>query len=487
MRLSRPWMLANLFVVVSVTLIKADGPTIKWVRRLDDAKRIATAEKKDLLINFTGIEWCGWCQVLDHAVLSKKEFAPAASDFVLVDLDFPNDRTQLGELQDLYEKWAKDYLIYGYPTVVLADASGKPYAYTGYEKGLTPAIFLAQLKTHQQVRETRDRELTAAQDLSGGARAQKLHAAIEAVAKSLGTIEDRQDDPVLALYADEVAEIRRLDADNAQKLRAIYDVRAAAREDYRRSESIFKQLGRFSSKESWPEAIAYLDKQLMEVKDVAIQFRLEVRRYLYLEWDGQNAKALETAERLVKDPRCDLDQRDWLYRRLALCLIRLGRLDEAIACFDQQIAAAADRPDARLVFLDWKANHLLSTDRRAECVAAYRQFRAATVPYSEQWQEATGLMAMALVRNGQHSEAIALHEEELKLYRQQGSDVDVAGTLMSIAQSQHVLGMDTEARQVLNEAEKHIPAKAGKQADQKSIDALHDRITTLRKTVGLEE
>ncbi len=487
MQVSRLWMLAIFCAAVPVTLLKADGPTIKWVRRLDDAKRIGAAENKDLLINFTGIEWCGWCQVLDRAVLRKKEFAPAASDFVLVDLDFPTDRAQLGELKDLYEKWQKDYLIHGFPTVVLADASGKPYAYTGYEKGLTPASFLAELKTHQQVRQMRDRELAAAKELSGGARAQKLHAAIEAVAKSLGTTEDRQDDPVLTLYADEVAEIRRLDADNSQKLRAVYDTRAAAREDYRRREAIFEQLARFSSKESYPEAIAYLDKQLIEVKDVAIQWRLELRRYSYLEWNEENAKALETAEQLVKDPRCDLDRRDWLHRRRAFCLVRLGRIDEAIDCYDQQIAAAVNRPDARLTFLDWKANFLFSTDRHAECIAAYRQFRAATELYSEEWQQATGMLAFALVRDGHHREVIALHEEELKLYRKQGSDPEVAGTLLSIARSQHALGLDDAARQTIHEAEKNIPLKAGKPSDKKSIDELRDALTALRTTVGLEK
>src|SRR3972149_6961160 len=100
--------------------IEADTPRVKWVLRLDAAKRIATAEKKDLLINFTGIEWCGWCQVLDRAVLSKKEFAPVANDFILVDLDFPHDRAQLGDLRDSYEKGQKHYLIHGFRQVGLA-------------------------------------------------------------------------------------------------------------------------------------------------------------------------------------------------------------------------------------------------------------------------------------------------------------------------------------------------------------------------------
>lgn len=476
-------MLSNL------AFVEADTPGVKWLRRLDDANRIATAEKKDLLINFTGTEWCGWCKILDREVLGKKEFAPVADDFVLVDLDFPNDREQLADLHDSYEIWKTHYLIHAFPTIVLADSGGKPYAYTGYEKGLTPESFLAELRRHQLVRQKRDENLAAAKDSSGALRAQRLHAAIEAVGKSLGTIEDRRDDPVLALYADEVAEIRSLDADNSQKLRALYDARTAARDDYYRGEAVFRELAQFFGKGGCSQAVAFLDQRIPEVKGADLQWRLELARYSYLESEEQYAKALETAQRLVKDPRADLDRRDQLYRSLARCLVRLNRIDEAIAVYDQQIEAAADRPEAQLTFMDWKANFLLSTDRYAECIVAYHEFRAATQPFSKEWLEATGLLALAYVKNDQHREAIALHEEELELQRKNGADADVIDSLLWIARSQHALGNSDEARQSLHEAERCISAvaaKAAKIADQKSSDAQREILMKLRKVIDAE-
>ncbi len=76
---------------------------------------------KDLLVNFTGLEWCPWCRVLYDKILVRDEFAPAANDFVLVDLDFPVDHDDLGPLKDSYNGWVRKYLIRGYPTIVLAD------------------------------------------------------------------------------------------------------------------------------------------------------------------------------------------------------------------------------------------------------------------------------------------------------------------------------------------------------------------------------
>src|SRR5262249_5754883 len=159
------------------------------------------------------------------------------------ELDFPNDRDQLGELKDQYLKWVEQYLIQGYPTVVLADPTGRPYAYfVGYKSGTTPAAYLEQLHKAQAARIARDREFASAKEATGAARAQKLHAALSAVAENLGSTEGHEDDPVLVLYKAEVDEIRRLDAENILGLKAIYDTRIAARDAYRSNQTVLKEL-----------------------------------------------------------------------------------------------------------------------------------------------------------------------------------------------------------------------------------------------------
>ena len=57
----------------------------EWIQNFTDAKAKAKAEKKHLLIDFTGSDWCGWCIKLDEEVFSKEAFkTEAPKHFVLV-------------------------------------------------------------------------------------------------------------------------------------------------------------------------------------------------------------------------------------------------------------------------------------------------------------------------------------------------------------------------------------------------------------------
>ncbi len=123
-----------------------------WMRDYQAAQERAKAEKKDLLINFTGSDWCGWCIRLDQEVFSKGDFANlAGKNFVFVFLDFPNapdlqakvvDTAKRDELRDRYG-------VQGFPTILLTFADGTPYAKTGYKPG-GPEGYLTHLaELHQ--------------------------------------------------------------------------------------------------------------------------------------------------------------------------------------------------------------------------------------------------------------------------------------------------------------------------------------------------
>jgi tetratricopeptide (TPR) repeat protein len=391
----------------------------------------------------------------------------------------------LGDLKGPYLKWVEQYLIQGYPTIVLADQSGRPYAYfVGYEEGVTPTAYVDQLRKAKETRIKRDRELAAAQGATGAVRAQKLHAAILAVADRLGSIENHDDDPVLALYGNEVDEIRRLDADNGLGLKSLYDARIAARDAYRRRQAVFKELEQFSGKNDWSAAISYLDRRIPEITDNEIRFQLEVHRIAYLEANKQYAEALEAIHRLVADPGCPVDDRLHLLRREATCLRRLGRIDEAVAAFDRQIAAASDRQQAKLSLMKWRAEVLLASTRRADAVVAYRELLAATAANSPEWTEATGLLAIALVRNGQHEDAITAYRKVIELSKHSAHTDPVAHYLLAIARSQHALERDDEARQTLEEVARSIPTAADKPAEQNVIDRLRKELAEMHQTIG---
>ena len=190
------------FTVTSACLLAAgDG----WMTDFDEAKKEAEAGKKDLLMDFTGSDWCGWCIRLKEEVFSKEAFKKAAPDhFVMLELDFPKSveqseslKTQNSLLRDFYE-------IQGYPSIVLTDAEGRAYAKTGYQKGGAEA-YLSHLEELRQIRVKRDEAFAKAESATGLEKAKLL----QVVLKAIG-----DDDLIRKHYGTVADEIIELDAED---------------------------------------------------------------------------------------------------------------------------------------------------------------------------------------------------------------------------------------------------------------------------------
>ena len=108
-----------------------------WSHDFEAAKKQAAEQKKDLLVDFTGSDWCGWCIKLNEEVFSHDPFKTGVADkFVLVEIDFPRDKSKLSdETQKQNAMLQKQFSIQGFPTILLMDAAGLPYAQTGYQAG----------------------------------------------------------------------------------------------------------------------------------------------------------------------------------------------------------------------------------------------------------------------------------------------------------------------------------------------------------------
>ncbi len=139
MNLLRPSLAAALAALALAPLATAGDSS--WHPDLLPALEKAKAENKDLLVDFTGSDWCGWCIKLDEEVFAKDEFRAYADEhFVLVALDFP---TQDGETwkampEDLHARNSEHqaaFNIQGFPTILLMTAEGVAYGRTGYQPG----------------------------------------------------------------------------------------------------------------------------------------------------------------------------------------------------------------------------------------------------------------------------------------------------------------------------------------------------------------
>lgn len=111
-----------------------------WETDYDKALSLAQKTGRDLLVDFSGSDWCGWCIRLEKEVFSNKAFLKRASeDFVLVLLDFP--RKKKVENAERNAEIRDQFNVSGYPTVLLLGKTGKPYARTGYREGGAEAYF----------------------------------------------------------------------------------------------------------------------------------------------------------------------------------------------------------------------------------------------------------------------------------------------------------------------------------------------------------
>ena len=153
-----------------------------WSSDFAASKKEAAESKKDLLIDFTGSDWCGWCIKLNKEVFSQDTFKAGVKDkFVLVELDYPQDKSKLSaETIKQNEELSKAYSVQGFPTILLTDADGKPFAATGYEAG-GPEAYVKHLDELRAKKVARDEAFATAAKASGVEKAKALVAALEAM------------------------------------------------------------------------------------------------------------------------------------------------------------------------------------------------------------------------------------------------------------------------------------------------------------------
>src|SRR5262245_31216292 len=98
-----------------------------WLEDFEAAKAKAAKEGKDLLIDFTGSDWCVWCKTLRQEVFDQDEFKKKApAKFILLELDFPNAKPQSDAVKAQNAKLQAQFNVGGFPSVILTDAKGVP-------------------------------------------------------------------------------------------------------------------------------------------------------------------------------------------------------------------------------------------------------------------------------------------------------------------------------------------------------------------------
>ena len=140
--------LAFVILMIVTTSLSAQ----KWETNFEVAKARAEKEGVNIVLVFSGSDWCIPCMKLEKNIWESQEFIKYSKDhFVLLRADFPKKKANAlsKEQQERNDKLAEIYNPQGlFPLVVILDKKGKMRGSTGY-KNLSPLAYIDLIHTFE--------------------------------------------------------------------------------------------------------------------------------------------------------------------------------------------------------------------------------------------------------------------------------------------------------------------------------------------------
>ena len=119
-----------------------------WQTDFIKAKGIATEKNQNIILVFSGSDWCAPCIKLETEIFSSEEFKSYAKDnYVMLKADFPRKKKNKlsKEQQKKNAELADKYNSRGFfPLVLVLDSNGKVILKTDYKK-VSPKEYIAIL------------------------------------------------------------------------------------------------------------------------------------------------------------------------------------------------------------------------------------------------------------------------------------------------------------------------------------------------------
>lgn len=256
-----------------------------WVTDFEAAKKQAAEQNKDLFVDFTGSDWCGWCMKLKSEVFDKESFQKGiAEHFILVELDYPRDKSSQSEaIQQQNEALAKKFHIRGFPTVLLLDSDGQPYGQLGYRPG-GPEKYLVEVnKLHTQKVHFKQ-AIKQANDLQGEKKAQALFAALKLISPQFAPF-----------YSSIIQEIKTLDPKDTTGL--------VAEETLRKELNNFgRELTELLQTGKKEEALSFIDTFLQkDTLPAKVRTGIQLSKVSLLANFGKSDEALNLVDAIIKE------------------------------------------------------------------------------------------------------------------------------------------------------------------------------------------
>ncbi len=316
------------FVVVLVALILGcsfSNADEGWY--VDAAKAIARAKEddRDLLLLYTGSDWCPPCKKLEEEVFGVEGFMDEATrKFVLVKFDFPKQLELPDGIKEQNAAWADKYGVASYPTVILVDRDLLPYAITGYEPGGVEN-YLGKLEEYRQLRVERDRLFAAADKAEGTERAKLLDQAISGMDEQIVTV----------YYEKIVATIVELDKDDELGLRSKWN----EAKDAELRKVIMADILMISRLEKPARALSFIDEVVSEIKFPADEMLIVMQLKLTLVRKLNDNGALDALlDEMISLEGVEGETKERLIVKKIFLMVGTGRRPAALKLLEETIA-----------------------------------------------------------------------------------------------------------------------------------------------------
>ncbi|WP_338644599.1 thioredoxin family protein [Flavobacterium sp. KS-LB2] len=129
------------------------GYSQNWKANFEEAKAQAISDDKNILLVFSGSDWCAPCIKLENTIWKSEEFKKEADEkWVIYKADFPKKKANLlsVELTASNKKLAEQYNKSGnFPLVLVMDKTGNVLGITGF-KNLSPADYIKLLHSFEK-------------------------------------------------------------------------------------------------------------------------------------------------------------------------------------------------------------------------------------------------------------------------------------------------------------------------------------------------
>ncbi|MDV7140499.1 thioredoxin family protein [Maribacter sp. TH_r10] len=122
------------FFISTQNYLEAEKDT-KWLTDYEKAIKRAKKEDKNVLVFFTGSDWCPPCKMLKTDLFESAEFKALAEDYVLLYIDMPRNKDllthdQLKHNKELLKKYNKKGV---FPLLTIVNEKGNALdEYSGY-------------------------------------------------------------------------------------------------------------------------------------------------------------------------------------------------------------------------------------------------------------------------------------------------------------------------------------------------------------------